>query len=137
MHRRLECRWQQQGEPRAMRKLSRPGHGLSAGWRFTFTDFLRRQKAGVSAVEFALISPVLLVILAGTVDIGGSLKAKFELSSAVRRLPTTPPRPRPPKAARPPMPISATAQEVQEPWPGAPRWHAAASAVAAALRGNS
>lgn len=66
-----------------MRKLSRPGHGLSASWRFTFTDFLRRQKAGVSAVEFALISPVLLVILAGTVDIGGSLKAKFELSSAV------------------------------------------------------
>ncbi|TSE02510.1 pilus assembly protein [Mesorhizobium intechi] len=56
---------------------------MPASRRFAFTDFLRRQKAGVSAVEFALVSPVLLVILAGTVDIGGSLKAKFELSSAV------------------------------------------------------
>ncbi|MER9326981.1 pilus assembly protein [Mesorhizobium sp. M0152] len=49
----------------------------------SFIDFLRREKTGVSAVEFALVSPVLLLILAGTVDIGGSLKAKFELSSAV------------------------------------------------------
>ncbi|QKC97506.1 pilus assembly protein [Mesorhizobium sp. NZP2298] len=57
--------------------------GLPAGRARSFTDFLRRQKAGVSAVEFALVTPVLLVILAGTVDIGGSLKAKFELSSAV------------------------------------------------------
>ncbi|GLQ78307.1 hypothetical protein GCM10007881_18230 [Mesorhizobium huakuii] len=66
-----------------MRKPSRPDRGLPTSWHFTLTDFLRRQKAGVSAVEFALVSPVLLVILAGTVDIGGSLKAKFELSSAV------------------------------------------------------
>ncbi|AID29349.2 pilus assembly protein [Mesorhizobium loti] len=66
-----------------MRQQSRPDPGLLASWRFAFTDFLRRQKAGVSAVEFALVSPVLLVILAGTVDIGGSLKAKFELSSAL------------------------------------------------------
>ena len=66
-----------------MRKLSGLGRDLPASRRSWFMDFLRHQKAGVSAVEFALVSPVLLVILAGTVDIGGSLKAKFELSSAV------------------------------------------------------
>jgi Flp pilus assembly protein TadG len=66
-----------------MRKLPRADRSQLAGRRSSFTDFLRRQKAGVSAVEFALVSPVLLIILAGTVDIGGSLKAKFELSSAV------------------------------------------------------
>ena len=66
-----------------MRKLSRPDRGLLASGYSSFRDFLRHQKAGVSAVEFALVSPVLLVILAGTVDIGGSLKAKFELSSAI------------------------------------------------------
>ncbi|TPN01369.1 TadE/TadG family type IV pilus assembly protein [Mesorhizobium sp. B2-1-3A] len=66
-----------------MRNPSRLCLSLLAGGARSFTDFLRRQKAGVSAVEFALVTPVLLVILAGTVDIGGSLKAKFELSSAV------------------------------------------------------
>ena len=66
-----------------MRKLPRADSSQLAGGRSSFMDFLRRQKAGVSAVEFALVSPVLLIILAGTVDIGGSLKAKFELSSAV------------------------------------------------------
>ncbi|QKC84519.1 TadE/TadG family type IV pilus assembly protein [Mesorhizobium sp. NZP2077] len=66
-----------------MRKLPRADSSQLANGRSSFTDFLRRQKAGVSAVEFALVSPVLLIILAGTVDIGGSLKAKFELSSAV------------------------------------------------------
>ncbi|QKD04485.1 TadE/TadG family type IV pilus assembly protein [Mesorhizobium loti] len=66
-----------------MRKLFSLGRALPGNGRSSFSDFLRRQKAGVSAVEFALVSPVLLVILAGTVDIGGSLKAKFELSSAV------------------------------------------------------
>lgn len=45
--------------------------------------FLRRETSGVSAVEFALVSPVLILILAGTVDIGASLKAKFDLSSAI------------------------------------------------------
>jgi Flp pilus assembly protein TadG len=45
--------------------------------------FLRVETSGASAVEFALISPVLILILAGLVDIGGSLKAKFDLSSAI------------------------------------------------------
>ncbi|MBN9218427.1 MAG: pilus assembly protein [Mesorhizobium sp.] len=49
----------------------------------SFAAFLRRETSGVSAVEFALVSPVLLLILAGTVDIGGLLKARFELSTAV------------------------------------------------------
>jgi|GEM_PF-722358 len=50
---------------------------------FSFVHFLTREKGGASAVEFALISPVLVLILAGTVDIGASLKAKFDLSTAV------------------------------------------------------
>lgn len=66
-----------------MRTRSRPDHRKCANRLSSFAAFLRREKAGVSAVEFALVSPVLLLILAGTVDIGGSLKAKFELSSAV------------------------------------------------------
>ncbi|WP_051370700.1 TadE/TadG family type IV pilus assembly protein [Mesorhizobium loti] len=66
-----------------MRKLFCLGRSLAVRGCSALVDFLRHQKAGVSAVEFALVSPVLLVILAGTVDIGGSLKAKFELSSAV------------------------------------------------------
>ncbi|OBQ58512.1 TadE/TadG family type IV pilus assembly protein [Mesorhizobium erdmanii] len=66
-----------------MRKPFRLGRSLPNSVHSRFTDFLRHQKAGVSAVEFALVSPVLLLILAGTADIGGSLKAKFELSSAV------------------------------------------------------
>ncbi|TPI47349.1 pilus assembly protein [Mesorhizobium sp. B2-9-1] len=48
-----------------------------------FARFLRRETSGASAVEFALISPVLILILAGLVDIGASLKAKFDLSSAI------------------------------------------------------
>ncbi|UDL91347.1 pilus assembly protein [Mesorhizobium sp. PAMC28654] len=51
--------------------------------RSSFARFLWHETTGVSAVEFALVSPILLLILAGTVDIGGSLKAKFELSTAV------------------------------------------------------
>lgn len=51
--------------------------------RSSLARFLSHETTGVSAVEFALISPILLLILAGTVDIGGSLKAKFELSTAV------------------------------------------------------
>ncbi|RAZ90648.1 pilus assembly protein [Mesorhizobium hawassense] len=51
--------------------------------RSAFGRFLTRETSGASAVEFALISPVLILILAGTVDIGASLKAKFDLSSAV------------------------------------------------------
>lgn len=38
---------------------------------------------GASAVEFALIVPLLLLILAGVVDLGSALKAKFDLNAAV------------------------------------------------------
>jgi len=66
-------------------KKMRPfNRGLSGALqRMSFVRFLSRETTGVSAVEFALVTPVLLIILAGTVDIGGSLKAKFELSAAV------------------------------------------------------
>lgn len=67
-----------------MKTTSRFNLGLSGALgRSSFTRFLSHETAGVSAVEFALVSPILLLILAGTVDIGGSLKAKFELSTAV------------------------------------------------------
>jgi Flp pilus assembly protein TadG len=48
-----------------------------------FACFLCREMVGVSAVEFALVSPILILILAGMVDIGASLKGKFDLSSAI------------------------------------------------------
>jgi Flp pilus assembly protein TadG len=51
--------------------------------RSAFACFLCRETAGVSAVEFALVSPILILILAGMVDIGASLKGKFDLSSAI------------------------------------------------------
>lgn len=39
-------------------------------------------RAGVSTVEFAMLAPVILMILAGVVDLGGALRVKFQLSSA-------------------------------------------------------
>ena len=44
---------------------------------------LGRDARGVSAVEFALVSPVLILILAGAVDLGGAIYAKFQLDCAV------------------------------------------------------
>lgn len=44
--------------------------------------FLRRRD-GVSTIEFALVVPVLLLIVAGIVDIGGGMKAKFDLNASV------------------------------------------------------
>lgn len=45
-------------------------------------NFLRDIR-GVSTVEFALVVPVLLLIVAGVVDLGGALKAKFDLNSSI------------------------------------------------------
>jgi Flp pilus assembly protein TadG len=45
-------------------------------------NFLRNRD-GVSSIEFALVVPVLLLIIAGIVDIGGALKAKFDLNASV------------------------------------------------------
>jgi Flp pilus assembly protein TadG len=42
-----------------------------------------RCRRGVSTVEFAMIAPVFLLILAGVVDLGGALHAKFKLNAAV------------------------------------------------------
>ena len=44
---------------------------------------LGRDERGVSAVEFALVSPVLILILAGAVDLGGAIYTKFQLDCAV------------------------------------------------------
>lgn len=69
----------------------RVGPSLTAGvgaWLATARNtasrknFLRDER-GVSTIEFAMIVPVLLLILAGIVDIGGALKAKFDLNSSV------------------------------------------------------
>lgn len=44
---------------------------------------LRTSRDGVSAVEFALLAPVFLIILAGVVDIGAVLYTKYRLNSAI------------------------------------------------------
>jgi Flp pilus assembly protein TadG len=44
---------------------------------------LHRDDRGVAAVEFALVAPILMLILAGAVDLGGVLYAKFQLDCAV------------------------------------------------------
>jgi Flp pilus assembly protein TadG len=44
---------------------------------------LARNRKGVSAVEFALIAPVFLVILAGVIDVGQMMKIRSELNTAV------------------------------------------------------
>jgi Flp pilus assembly protein TadG len=40
-------------------------------------------RSGVSAVEFALLAPIFVAILAGTADFGIALRAKLNLNSAV------------------------------------------------------
>ncbi|MEE8393553.1 MAG: TadE family protein [Rhodospirillales bacterium] len=45
---------------------------------------LTRSSEGVSAVEFALITPMLLVVLIGLIDFGMAMFHKMELQSAVR-----------------------------------------------------
>lgn len=42
-----------------------------------------RAQAGVSAVEFAMIAPLFVLILAGVADIGAVLHTKFRLNSAM------------------------------------------------------
>jgi Flp pilus assembly pilin Flp len=42
-----------------------------------------RDKRGVSAVEFALVAPIFLLLLSGTVELGGMLYTRFQLNSAV------------------------------------------------------
>jgi Flp pilus assembly protein TadG len=44
---------------------------------------LVRARDGVSTVEFAVAAPTILLILAGTMDLGRALMTKFEVSSAV------------------------------------------------------
>jgi Flp pilus assembly protein TadG len=44
---------------------------------------LARDRQGIAAVEFALFTPVLCLLLAGVVDLGGALYTKFKLDSAV------------------------------------------------------
>lgn len=42
-----------------------------------------RDQRGVAAIEFALIVPVMLLIMAGMIDIGASLYTRFQLTAAV------------------------------------------------------
>ncbi|HEV7418197.1 MAG TPA: TadE family protein [Tianweitania sediminis] len=44
---------------------------------------MTRDKHGVSAVEFALVAPIFLLLLAGTVEIGGMMFTRFQLNSAI------------------------------------------------------
>ncbi len=64
----------------------RPVRCIRIGLRFLSRQFfgLRRSCEGVSAIEFALITPVLLVFLIGVTDFGLAMFHKMELQSAVR-----------------------------------------------------
>jgi Flp pilus assembly protein TadG len=42
-----------------------------------------RHVSGIAALEFALLSPIFVLILAGTVDLGGLVTTKFRLDTAV------------------------------------------------------
>jgi Flp pilus assembly protein TadG len=53
-----------------------------ASWRARIAG-LWRDRGGAAAVEMALVTPVLLLILAATVDLGGVLYTRFQLTSAV------------------------------------------------------
>jgi Flp pilus assembly protein TadG len=44
---------------------------------------LLRSRAGVASVEFALFTPIICMLLAGVIDLGGALWIKFKLDSAV------------------------------------------------------
>lgn len=44
---------------------------------------LVRDRRGIAAVEFALVTPIFCLLLAGIVDLGGALYTKFKLDSAV------------------------------------------------------
>lgn len=57
-----------------MRMLARLSRSIAA---------FPRARGGVSAVEFAMIAPVFVLILAGVADIGSVLHAKFRLNGAV------------------------------------------------------
>lgn len=54
-------------------RLSKP---RSAGWRTKFG----RDERGIAAIEFALIVPILLVMLAGAVDYGQAFEANRKLN---------------------------------------------------------
>jgi Flp pilus assembly protein TadG len=55
----------------------------------TLLRFRRRARGfaadqgGIAAVEFALLTPVFCLLLAGVIDLGGALYTKFKLDSAV------------------------------------------------------
>jgi Flp pilus assembly protein TadG len=44
---------------------------------------LAADSRGVAAVEFALVTPIFCLLLAGIIDLGGALYTKFKLDSAV------------------------------------------------------
>jgi Flp pilus assembly protein TadG len=45
-------------------------------------DFLR-DRSGVAAVEFALISPTIILVLVGLIDLGGMLYTRFQLDASL------------------------------------------------------
>lgn len=58
--------------------------GLWTGPFFNLGRRFRRCRLGTAAVEFALITPVLLIIIMGLVDFGLAMFKKMELTGAVR-----------------------------------------------------
>src|SRR5450755_148179 len=44
---------------------------------------LSRRQSGIAALEFGLLAPVFLIVLAGTVDIGSALYTRISLEAAI------------------------------------------------------
>ncbi len=55
---------------------------VRAWWRRQASRFLRGE-SGASAVEFALLGPVFIVMMAGIVELGGAVNTKLRIDSAI------------------------------------------------------
>ncbi len=63
----------------AFAKRRGPGAAPRSAWLRKLTG----DSSGTSAVEFALVTPIFLLLLGAVVDFGGAMYAKFNLNSAV------------------------------------------------------
>lgn len=51
---------------------------------YSFSSYLLHHRAGASAVEFALVLPILIALLIGTIDLGAMAWTKMEVQAAAR-----------------------------------------------------
>ena len=51
---------------------------------YSFLNYLLHHRAGASGVEFALVLPILIALLIGTIDLGAMAWTKMEVQAAAR-----------------------------------------------------